>query len=182
MINGITGDILKRVYDFSEMTEEELRCKFFQKLEECITMCNNTADIVDYIKNEAVKNEVNEQLSLWKDDGTLDKIINDYVYNKLKNEIIAELNITRKTFSNLPLNVIGHEIIEAKSAKSFDISLSDNISQSSILNVYFNAPVENGIVYDYRIKNDNTLSIRFTNVTDSSITLSNKTIDLKVIY
>lgn len=186
MIEGISENILKRVYDFSDITNEELRCKFFQKLEECIELCNNTAEIVEWIKNEGIETEVNEILNDWKEDGTLKEIINNYILINLKNEILSELNsnvkINLKTFSDLTIITGGNAIIEPKTSKSFSVSLPENIPQTSIISLYFNTDIENGIIYDYRIINENVLSIRFTNVTDNSITLSDKEISLKVIY
>lgn len=186
MIKGITEDILKKVYEFSEMTNEELKCKFFQKLEECIDLCNNSADILDWIKNEGVEDNVKEILNTWKDDGTLKEIVNNYILNNLKNEIISDitknLNFSLKSFSDLALITGGNAIIEPKSSKYFMLSLAENIPQTSIISIYFSEPIENGVIYDYRIENENVLCIRFTNVTDNSITLSDKEISLKVIY
>lgn len=186
MIKGITEDILKKVYGFSEMTNEELKCKFFQKLEECIDLCNNSSEILDWIENEGIEDNVKEILNTWKDDGTLKEIINNYVIINLKNELISEisknLNFSLKSFSDLSLITGGNAIIEPKNSKYFMLSLDENIPQSSIINIYFSEPIENGIIYDYRINNENVLYLRFTNVTDSSITLSDKEITLKVIY
>lgn len=186
MIKGITDDILKKVYDFSEITNEELKCKFFQKLEECINLCNNSSEILEWIKNEGVEDNVKEILNTWKDDGTLKEIVNNYIIINLKNEIISDitknLNFSLKTFSNLTLITRGNEIVEPKNSKHFMVSLNENIPQTSIINIYFSEPIENGIVYDYRIINENVLCLRFTNVTDNSITLSDKEISLKVIY
>lgn len=186
MIKGIVEDILKRVYDFSEMTDEELRCKFFQKLEECIDLCNNSADIIEWVKNEGLENEVNEILNVWKEDGTLKEIINNYILVDLKNEVISELsknlNFSLKSFSDLSLITGGNSIIEPKTSKCFMLPLDDNIPQTSIINIYFSEPIENGVIYDYRIENENVLYIRFTNVTDKSINISDKEISLKVIY
>lgn len=186
MIKGITEDILKKVYDFSEMTNEELKCKFFQKLEECIDLCNNSSEILDWIKNEGVEDNVKEILNTWKDDGTLKEIVNNYILNNLKNEIISEisknLNFSLKSFSDLSLVTGGNAIIEPNSSKYFMLSLDENIPQTSIISIYFSEPIENGVIYDYRIDNENILYLRFTNVTDNSITLSDKEISLKVIY
>lgn len=186
MVNGIAEDILKKVYDFSEMTNEELKCKFFQKLEECINLCNNSSEILEWIKNEGIEDNVKEILNTWKDDGTLKEIVNNYIIINLKNEIISDitknLNFSLKTFSNLTLITRGNEIVEPKNSKYCMITLPDNIPQTSIVNIYFSETIENGIVYDYRIVNENVLSIRFTNVTDNSITLTDKEISLKVIY
>ena len=87
MIRGISEDILRRVYDFSDMTNEELRCKFFQKLQECIDLCNNSSDILEWLKNEGLEKEVNELLSLWEQDGTLADLINIDKLNQLKEEM-----------------------------------------------------------------------------------------------
>lgn len=186
MIEGITENILKVVYDFSDMTNEELRCKFFEKLQECIDLCNNSSEILEWIKNEGLEDKVNEIINNWKDDGTLKEIVNNYILINLKNEIISEisknLNFSLKSFSDLLLITGGNAIIEPKSSKHFMVSLNENIPQTSIINIYFSEPIENGVVYDYRIINENVLSIRFTNVTDNSITLNDKEISLKVIY
>ena len=95
MIQGITEDILRRVYDFSDMTNEELRCKFFQKLQECIELCNNTSNILEWLKNEGLEEEVNELLTLWKEDGTLQQLINIDKINNLKSELTGIINETK---------------------------------------------------------------------------------------
>ena len=92
MIKGICESVLNRVYDFSEMTTEELRCKFFQKLEECITLCNNTNDIIKWIKDVAVEEEVNELLNIWLEDGTLKEMINSNLIDTVKGELIEEID------------------------------------------------------------------------------------------
>lgn len=98
MIRGISEDILRRVYDFSDMTNEELRCKFFQKLQECIELCNNSSDILRWLKNEGLEKEVNELLTQWEEDGTLENLINiDMLNKKLDKEIF---NNTTETINN----------------------------------------------------------------------------------
>lgn len=100
MIRGISEDILRRVYDFSEMTNEELRCKFFQKLQECIELCNNTNDILEWLKNEGLGEEVNELLTVWLEDGTLAKLINDDLFNELKTELLDKINQNKNDIDN----------------------------------------------------------------------------------
>lgn len=91
MIKGITEDILKKVYNFSEMTDEELRCKFFQKLQECIELCNNTNEIFEWIKDEGLGKEVTDILNEWKDDGLLEDIINGNLFNDLNAQFTAQI-------------------------------------------------------------------------------------------
>lgn len=95
MIKGICESVLNRVYDFCDMTDEELRCKFFQKLQECIELCNNTSEIVEWLKNEGLEKEVNELLTLWKEDGTLEEIINIDKINNLKSELTNTIDTTK---------------------------------------------------------------------------------------
>ena len=100
MIRGINDDILRRVYDFSDMTNEELRCKFFQKLQECIELCNNSNDILEWIKNEGLEEEVNKLLSVWLEDGTLGKLITSDLIKNLTTELstkIDNINLQLKT-------------------------------------------------------------------------------------
>ena len=92
MIRGISEDILRRVYDFSDMTDEELRCKFFQKLEECITLCNSTNDIINWIKDVVVEEEVNDLLTIWLEDGTLKEMINSNLIDTVKGELKEEID------------------------------------------------------------------------------------------
>ena len=113
MIKGICEDVLKRVYDFSEMTNEELRCKFFQKLQECIALCNSTAELVDWIKNEGLESEVSKFLTMWKDDGTLESLINIDKINNLKTELLTLIN-ENKTNVDSELSDINSEITANK--------------------------------------------------------------------
>ena len=98
MIKGIAEDILRRVYDFSEMTNEELRCRFFQKLEECIETCNSTSEVVDWLKNEGLEQEVNDFITKLLEDGTIANLINATILsNKVDKE---EFNTTTETINN----------------------------------------------------------------------------------
>lgn len=104
MIRRISEDVLRKVYDFSDMTNEELRCKFFQKLQECIELCNNSSDILDWLKNEGLEKEVNELLTVWKEDGTLDKIINVDKFNNLKTELTNKITENKSEINKIAQN------------------------------------------------------------------------------
>ena len=112
MIRGISEDILRRVYDFSDMTNEELRCKFFQKLQECIELCNNTSEIVEWLKNEWLEEKVNELLTVWLEDGTLNEIIDTNLKDILKAELTEEINTIKNEITNIntEINNIKKEI------------------------------------------------------------------------
>ena len=101
MIRGISEDILRRVYEFSDMTNEELRCKFFQKLQECIDLCNNSSDILNWIKNEGLPKEVNDILTQWYKDGTLEQLINIDKFNNLKTELTEKIDSNTNKINNI---------------------------------------------------------------------------------
>ena len=86
------------------------------------------------------------------------------------------------TFSNLSLAFGSYGTINAKSSKSFDITLPSDFPITSLKRIDFHTTLENGIIYDYRKSGTNKLSIRFTNITDSAITLEDKEFDLTVFY
>lgn len=126
MIKGITDDILRKVYSFTEMTDEELRCKFFQKLQECIELCNNSNEILEWLKSEGLGKEVNELLTLWKDDGTLDKIINIDLFNNLKTELVNKINEIDEQLKTKPdtskiEKITGYEFLEKKGQDISDL-------------------------------------------------------------
>lgn len=128
MIRGITNDILKRVYDFSEMTNEELRCKFFQKLEECIDLCNSTSDLMEWIKNEGLEKEVNELLTQWEQDGTLADIINIDKINTAIEPINNSIITIKKQLDEI-INLKLLVNIDSTSYKIYDIISVAKITQ-----------------------------------------------------
>lgn len=125
MIKGIAEDILKRVYDFSEMTNEELRCKFFQKLEECIELCNNTSELVDWIKNEGVDKEVNELLNEWLDNGILENLINIEKFNNLETELTTKIDKNTNNITN-----INSQIDQKVNKNEFGVITEEMLTQS----------------------------------------------------
>lgn len=100
MILPINQSILNRVYDFSQYTDETLRCKFFQKLEECIDFCNDVGDIVNWLKTEGLENEVKTELQIWLDDGTLEDLINLSKLDNMKSELLAQINALSQSTSS----------------------------------------------------------------------------------
>ena len=79
------------VYDFNAFTVQELICQLFTKMNEVISQCNTytglVTDVLNWIQNEGLKDEVNRVLEYWKNDGTIDNIINHNIFNSLNSEI-----------------------------------------------------------------------------------------------
>lgn len=163
MIQGITEDILRRVYDFSDMTNEELRCKFFQKLQECIELCNNTSNILEWLKNEGLEEEVNELLTLWKEDGTLEQLINIDKINNLKSELTNIINKTKAELTNKD-NTLSQKVNENYNILNTKIESTKSELNSEIVQNSSNAEIK---ISNLENKN-NTNSLLSTNASGES--------------
>lgn len=90
-IEGIKPQQLKcnifSVYDYEELTMQELLCKFFTKLNEVIGSTNEIINITEYLLNQGLEKEVVKKLTLWLNDGTLENLINENIFNELKKKI-----------------------------------------------------------------------------------------------
>lgn len=111
MIKPINETLLKSVYDFTCYSEEELRCKFMQKLEECIYACNSVTDIYEWIKEQGLTDEIKKMFDEAIEDGKIDEIINVDKYNNLETTLtnkISELETKHDTsISTLTTTVNG---------------------------------------------------------------------------
>ena len=73
---------------------QDLLCQFFTKINECITVSNETIDLAKWLVNEGLEIEVVKKLMMWLDDGTLEEIINFNIFNSLNNKLNSvKLNI-----------------------------------------------------------------------------------------
>lgn len=67
------------VYNYDALTMQELLCTFFSKINECVDVTNNT--------NSKILTEVKEKLNLWLEDGTIEDVINEKLFNNLKGKV-----------------------------------------------------------------------------------------------
>ena len=85
------------VYSYNGLTMQDLLCQFFTKINECITVSNETIDLAKWLVNEGLEIEVVKKLMLWLEDGTLENIINVNIFNTLNEKInvlkLREVNI-----------------------------------------------------------------------------------------
>ena len=75
------------VYSYNGLTMQDLLCQFFTKINECITVSNETIDLAKWLVNEGLEIEVVKKLMLWLEDGTLENIINVNLFNTLNEKI-----------------------------------------------------------------------------------------------
>ena len=65
------------VYDFDELTLQELLCKFYEKINECVDISNESLTFLEWLKGEGLHNEVVTELEKMYQDGRLTEIINN---------------------------------------------------------------------------------------------------------
>lgn len=78
------------VYDTCGVSVQELLSQFFEKVNSCIDISNQTVELAKWLVNEGLEIEVAKKLELWLVDGTLGKIINEILLKELEEKI--ELN------------------------------------------------------------------------------------------
>lgn len=75
------------VYDYDSMSETELLCKFFEKINECVDLSNKAFDLCEWLISVGLSKEVSKKLNEWLIDGTLEKIINKEIFGELNEKI-----------------------------------------------------------------------------------------------
>ena len=87
MIDKFSRGFINSVYDFNDFTLNELICKLAQKMDEVITQANESFNYLDWLKGQGLSDEVIKILEEWKEDGTLETLINIEKIDKLNTKI-----------------------------------------------------------------------------------------------
>lgn len=93
------------VYDYDGLTIQDLLNQFFTKINECIETSNGTIDLANWLVNEGLEQEVVEKLLVWLNDGTIEGLINDNIFNNLINKL-EQLN---SKIDNIIINLKDYE-------------------------------------------------------------------------
>ena len=87
MIDKFMHGFLNRVYGYDDYTQLEINSKLIQKMDEVIDNCNDAYEYVEWLKEQGLTDEVINTLIAWKEDGTLETIINQNVFNELNTKV-----------------------------------------------------------------------------------------------
>ena len=87
MIEKFEHGFLNRVYGCQDYTQLEIDSKLIQKIDEVIGECNNAFEFVDWLKEQGVSDEIIKIMLEWKEDGTLQTLINENIFNELNKKI-----------------------------------------------------------------------------------------------
>lgn len=75
------------VYSYNGLSMQDLLCQFFTKINECVSLSNNTIDLAKWLVNEGIEIEVVNKLMVMIEDGTIKKLVNDSLFNSLNSKI-----------------------------------------------------------------------------------------------
>lgn len=138
MIDKIQYGFLRNVYNFEDYTINEVICKLFQKLEEVIDITNECFDITNWMKEQGLPDEIIKIMLDWKQDGTLQTLINENIFNELntkientKVDIENKLNIYKEENIN-ELSNINNELNEKYNANKLEIN--NNLNKINTIN------------------------------------------------
>ena len=125
-------------YDFDDcMSLNELLCRFFTKINECIEASNKALTLMEWLKEVGLKQEVVTSLTQWKDDGTLAELISEQILQEINQNIennknaIEQLQLKDTTHDEKiqALETKDSEILgEIETLKSKDTELEGSIS------------------------------------------------------
>ena len=147
MIDKFMHGFLNRVYGYDDYTQLEINSKLIQKIDEVIDECNNAFEFVDWLKEQGVPDEVINTLLAWKDDGTMEELINTNIFNSLntkiennkldiennKLDIESKLN-NYKEENNTELNNINNELNEKINSNKQEIDNNLNTINNNLSN------------------------------------------------
>lgn len=130
MINELTPQKLNcnifNVYDYSDLSMNELLCHFFTKINEIVKEHNEIIDVVQWLKDEGLHEETIAILQKWYEDGTLKQIINEEIFDELNK------SITYFDLSQNPILYTGVRGKETSVFQDFHILKNGNILISQI--------------------------------------------------
>ena len=85
------------VYDYDGLSMQDLLSQFFTRINECIDLTNNNAKLVEWMKSEGLSYEVATTLLKWKNEGILESLINETLFQNLS-EMAKTISVTVEKF------------------------------------------------------------------------------------
>ena len=161
------------VYSYNGLTMQDLLCQFFTKINECITVSNETIDLAKWLVNEGLEIEVVKKLMIWLEDGTLENIINVNLFNTLNDKINGlssqlehNMSIIDNRFNTIVDNNINNNFIKGTSffCHTDEDTRKYLLNQPSRIENYKKCGIEEVFLYLIAIFDGNNIS---TNISSS---------------
>lgn len=170
-------------YDFDDcMSLNELLCRFFTKINECIEASNKSLTFLEWLYEVGLKQEVVTLLTDWKDNGTLAELISEQILTEIKQNIENNKNAIKQlqakdTEHDSSINELKEKDnqidVEIETLKQKDASLDGEIST---INGNIEALQQKDTEHDSSIQ---SLGERITTNEGSISTLNNEVEQLK---
>ena len=127
------------VYSYNGLTMQDLLCQFFTKINECITVSNETLDLAKWLVNEGLEIEVVKKLMIWLEDGTIENIINEKIFNELNSKInvLTDFkNVVKTEYNIYPDDFEGSdtEKLQKSIDKAVDLAIENDFYPVIIIN------------------------------------------------
>ena len=126
MIDKLPYGFINSVYGFNDYTLNELICKIAQKMDEVITQSNESFNYLDWLKEQGLSDEVINILLAWKEDGTLENIINENIFNEINSQIdtiLQQQNTLIIRGENITVDVINNALEQAQQKRIYNVFL-----------------------------------------------------------
>ena len=121
MIKHLKGLEINTIYDFDNaFSINELLCKFWEKIEETINISNESIDILNWVKEQALADEVQTLINQLVADGTIEQMINVDKIEELKNNLENRIGQLETNTTN-EIDLINNKL------DTIEVSLSNDI-------------------------------------------------------
>lgn len=115
--NYITDTRVQSVYEYDDLTLQDLICKFFEKINYCVDISNESNEFLKWLKEIGMPIEVQKIMNEFLADGTLAEILNTAlleINNRLNNSILEQDNKLNNaiTQQDEKIEVIKQSLIE----------------------------------------------------------------------
>ena len=123
------------VYSYDGLSTQDLLCQFFTKINECISTSNETINLVEWLVDVGLEEEVVKKLMMFLEDGTIKNLINDDLFNSL-NTKVDNLNYDLKSKPNKDhvwhMENMGHDVKTAMTGGSVAVVGENAITTNNI--------------------------------------------------
>lgn len=140
------------INEYNPYTLLELLEEYKKSINECINSTNECINFISWLKENGVKDEIIQTLELWRNNGVLENIINNNIFNSLSSEITQ---VTKSIDKYNDVKLIGH--------RGFSYLYPENcIETLQELKKYKNV----GIEVDLRVTKDNQIILMHDSTVD----------------
>lgn len=166
MIDKIKMLKINEIYNFDDcLSINELLCKFYEKINEIIDISNESINLLEWLKDRGLSDEIIYLMSEWYDNGKLSEIINVQKFEQLKsdfqtfvNENITELRNTltsQTNTQNAKLNELETTLEKCEEDIATNYNYINNVENNCVqsLNEY-----KNSVTSNYQTMKDTTLN------------------------